>query len=68
MMDCVRRLVGLRNYAGHSLRSGLATAAAIADVSERSFMAQTGCNSLPVVRRYIRKGSLFRRNAGAVSL
>jgi integrase len=29
-------------YAGHSLRSGLATAAAMADVSERAIMAQTG--------------------------
>jgi site-specific recombinase XerD len=52
-------------YAGHSLRSGLATAAANADVSERSIMAQTGHKSLPVVRRYIRDGSLFRRNAAA---
>jgi len=39
-------------YAGHSLRSGLATAAAIADVSERAIMAQTGHKSLPMVRRY----------------
>jgi site-specific recombinase XerD len=53
------------NYAGHSLRSGLATAAAMADVSERAIMAQTGHKSLPVVRRYIRDGSLFRRNAAA---
>src|SRR5207302_2268773 len=45
-------------YAGHSLRSGLATAAAMADVSERSIMAQTGHKSLPVVRRYIRDGSV----------
>ena len=34
-------------YAGHSLRSGLATAAAMADVSERAIMAQTGHKSLP---------------------
>ena len=46
--------------AGHSLRSGLATAAAMADVSERAIMAQTGHKSLPMVRRYIRDGSLFR--------
>jgi site-specific recombinase XerD len=52
-------------YAGHSLRSGLATAAAMADVSERAIMAQTGHKSLPVVRRYIRDGSPFRRNAAA---
>jgi len=47
------------------LRAGLATAAAMADVSERSIMAQIGHKSLPAVRRYIRDGSLFRRNAAA---
>ncbi len=50
-------------YAGHSLRAGLATAAAGA--SERSIMAQTGHRSLAMVRRYIREGSLFRDNAAA---
>jgi len=61
------RAAGLdyEKYAGHSLRSGLATAAAMADVSERAIMAQTGHKSLPMVRRYIRDGSLFRRNAAA---
>jgi len=34
-------------YAGHSLRAGLATAAAEADVSERSIMAQTGTSPFP---------------------
>lgn len=53
-------------YAGHSLRAGLATAAAQAGASERSIMAQTGHRSLPMVRRYIRDGSLFRENAAAV--
>jgi site-specific recombinase XerD len=52
-------------YAGHSLRSGLATAAAMAELSERAIMAQTGHKSLPMVRRYIRDGSLFRSNAAA---
>jgi integrase len=61
------RAAGLdpRQYAGHSLRAGLATAAAQADVSERAIMAQTGHKSLPMVRRYIREGSLFRNNAAA---
>ncbi|MCU4186609.1 tyrosine-type recombinase/integrase [Acidiferrimicrobium sp. IK] len=53
-------------YAGHSLRSGLATSAAQAGASERSIMAQTGHKSLPMVRRYIRDGSLFRENAAAM--
>ncbi len=52
-------------YAGHSLRAGLATAAAEAGVSERAIMAQTGHKSLPVVRKYIRSGSIFRENAAA---
>jgi integrase len=50
-------------YAGHSLRAGLATAAAIAGASERSIMAQTGHRSGAMVRRYIRDGNLFRENA-----
>ncbi len=53
------------NYAGHSLRAGLATAAAQAGVSERAIMAQTGHKSLPMVRKYIRAGSLFQDNAAA---
>ena len=52
-------------YAGHSLRAGLATSAAMAGVSERSIMAQTGHRSVQMVRRYIRDGSLFRENAAA---
>jgi len=51
------------HFAGHSLRAGLATAAAIAGASERSIMAQTGHKSVGMVRRYIRDGNLFRENA-----
>lgn len=50
-------------YSGHSLRSGLATAAALGGASERSIMNQTGHRSLATVRRYIRDGSLFQENA-----
>jgi integrase len=57
-MDAVR-------YAGHSLRSGHATSAAIAGASERSIMNQTGHRSVQMVRRYIRDGSLFRENSAA---
>ncbi len=52
-------------YGGHSLRAGLATAAAAAGKSERAIMAQTGHKSLPMVRKYIREGDLFRENAAA---
>jgi integrase len=50
-------------FGGHSLRAGLATAAAAAGKSERAIMNQTGHRSLTTVRRYIRDGSLFRENA-----
>ncbi len=45
--------------------AGLATLAAAAGVSEHSIMAQTGHKSLPMVRKYIRAGSLFQDNAAA---
>ena len=62
------RTIGLdpELFAGHSLRSGLATAAAAAGASERAIMQQTGHKSSEMVRRYIREGSLFRENAAAV--
>jgi integrase len=50
-------------YAGHSLRAGHATAAAIAGASERSIMQQTGHHSVTMVRRYIRDANLFRENS-----
>ncbi len=52
-------------FGGHSLRAGLATAAAKAGKSERAIMAQTGHKSVTMVRRYIREGSLFTENAAA---
>jgi len=56
-------------YAGHSLRAGHATSAAIAGASERSIIKQTGHRSVQMVRRYIRDGSLFRENsAGKLGL
>ena len=56
---------GPRGYAGHSLRAGLATSAAIAGASERAIINQTGHKSSAMVRRYIRDGNLFRENAAA---
>jgi integrase len=52
-----------REFAGHSLRAGLATSAAAAGKSERAIMNQTGHRSVLTVRRYIRDGELFRENA-----
>lgn len=53
-------------FAGHSLRAGLATSAAIAGVNERAIMNQTRHRSVNMVRRYIRDGNLFRENAAAM--
>jgi site-specific recombinase XerD len=58
-----------KKYAGHSLRAGLATAAASAGVQERDIMKQTGHRSVQMVRRYIQEGELFKDNAaGAIGL
>ena len=55
--------------AGHSLRAGLATEAAIAGVEERQIVTQTWHKSVAVARCYVRDGSPFRGNpAAAVSL
>jgi integrase len=52
-------------FGGHSLRAGLATTAAAAGVDERTIMEQTGHKTTTMVRRYMRRGSLFRNNAAA---
>jgi integrase len=52
-------------FAGHSLRAGHATAAAVAGASEWSIMNQTGHRSVQMLRRYIRDGTLFRENSAA---
>jgi integrase len=55
-----------QEFGGHSLRAGFATAAGRAGVPERLIMLQTGHKSLPVLRGYIRRGSLFTDNAAAI--
>jgi len=52
-------------YAEHSLRAGLATAAAAGGASGSAIMKQTGHRSVEMVRRYIRSGSLFHENSAA---
>lgn len=52
-----------KNFAGHSLRSGFATMAALAGSSERDIQKQTGHKNLLVLRRYIHDGQLFQNNA-----
>jgi integrase len=52
-------------YAGHSLRAGLVTQAAINGVQELAIMKQTRHKSSEMLRKYVRDASLFRENASA---
>jgi integrase len=52
-------------FSGHSLRSGLATSAALSGAGERDIMAQTGHRSVTMVRRYIQAASPFKSNVVA---
>jgi len=52
-------------FGAHSLRSGFATSAAMAGVPERLIARQTGHQSMAVLRRYIRDGSLWIENAAS---
>lgn len=68
--DVVKRYaaaVGLdaRKFAGHSLRAGLVTQAAMNGVQELSIMKQTRHKSSDMLRKYIREANMFRDNASA---
>lgn len=52
-------------FSGHSLRSGLAVAAAQAGVDEELIMEQGRWKSPSVVRTYVRRGELWREVAAA---
>lgn len=52
-------------FSGHSLRAGLATAAAAAGVAEADIARTTGHRSVAVLRRYVRTATLFERNAAS---
>ena len=52
-------------FAGHSLRSGCATQAAMGGAPERAIMRQGRWRSIATVRRYIRSGDLWQENASA---
>lgn len=50
-------------FSGHSLRLGFVTAAAMKGCSDRSIANQTGHRSMPVLRGYIRRATVFEENA-----
>jgi integrase len=53
------------NIAGHSVRAGMATQAALNGSSERAIARTTRHRSRRVLRRYIRPGEMFREDASA---
>lgn len=68
--EIVKRGVALlgsdpRPYSGHSLRSGLITAAGEQGLSELLIAEQSGHRSMNVLRMYLRRNNPFRSNACA---
>jgi integrase len=55
-------------FSGHSLRAGLVTAAALADVPESEIREVTGHRSSAMVQRYIRAARLYKNRAAGVGL
>ena len=56
-------------FAGHSLRAGLAMAAALPGAPEHALLRQTRQRSVDVFHDYVRVVTLFKKNAaGAVGL
>lgn len=53
------------NIAGHSVRAGMATQAALNGSSERAIAKTTRHKSRRILLRYIRPGEMFRENASA---
>ena len=64
-------LIGLDpdEYGGHSLRAGFITACAEAGAGELTIASQTGHRDMNVLRRYIRRASVWKANpAGMIGL
>jgi len=57
-----------RAFSTHSLRAGLATAAALRGADMETIAQQTGHRSMEVLRSYIRRANLFQRNAARLAL
>lgn len=54
------------NIAGHGVRAGMSTRAALNGTSERAIARTTRHRSRRILRRYIRPGEMFRENASAI--
>lgn len=55
-------------FSGHSLRAGLITQAAQAGVPEVDIMRQSRHKSVPILRQYVRKATVWEGNAAAKAL
>ena len=55
-----------KDYAGHSLRSGLVTSAANAGIANHKIRAQTGHRGDTMLNRYIRDSQIFTNNAAGI--
>jgi site-specific recombinase XerD len=54
-----------KEFSGHSLRAGFATAAAMAGVQEYAIMKQTGHKRSDTLKKYIRSRDLWKDNAAS---
>ena len=54
-----------RGYSGHTLRSGLITAAGEQGLSDLLIAEQSGHRNMNVLRSYMRRTNVFRSNACA---
>jgi len=52
-----------KEFSGHSLRAGFVTSAALRDAPEDAIATQTGHRSVAVLRSYIRRATIWERNA-----
>lgn len=64
----VAEVAGLdpKRYAGHSLRSGLATSAAQAGYNESAIKRQGAWKRSDTMHRYVQSGNLFKNNASEI--
>ncbi|GKU84150.1 site-specific integrase [Niallia sp. NCCP-28] len=55
-----------KDFAGHSLRSGLSTSAAMMGMTDISIMKQTGHKTREMVDRYVQAGQRYKNNASSI--
>lgn len=56
----------VNDFAGHSLRSGLSTSAAMMGMTEIAIMKQTGYKTKEMVNRYVQAGLRYKNNASSI--